>query len=72
MKVLILSCSTGEGHNSAALALKEEFQKRKIRKKNDNISKDIKSANKGIKNAKNTIKKTEKVAKGSERQFVWI
>lgn len=30
MKVLILSCSTGEGHNSAALALKEEFQKRKI------------------------------------------
>ena len=27
MKVLILSCSTGEGHNSAALALKEEFQK---------------------------------------------
>lgn len=43
--------------------IKKEFQKRKIRKKNDNISKDIKSANKGIKNAKNTIKKTEKVAK---------
>lgn len=43
--------------------IKKEFQKRKIRNKNDNISKDIKSANKGIKNAKNTIKKTEKVAK---------
>lgn len=30
MKVLILSCGTGEGHNSAALAIKEELEKRKI------------------------------------------
>ena len=30
MKVLIMSCSTGEGHNSAARALKEEFDARGI------------------------------------------
>lgn len=30
MKALILSCGTGEGHNSAALAIKEELEKRKI------------------------------------------
>ena len=27
MKVLILSCSTGEGHNSAAQAIYKEFKK---------------------------------------------
>ncbi len=31
MKILILSCSTGEGHNSAALALKEEFDSRGVK-----------------------------------------
>lgn len=30
MKVLILSCSTGGGHNSAALALKEQFVKKGV------------------------------------------
>lgn len=30
MKVLILSTGTGEGHNSAAKAVKEQFEKRKI------------------------------------------
>ena len=25
MKVLVLSCNTGEGHNSAARAVREEF-----------------------------------------------
>ena len=30
MKVLIMSCSTGEGHNSAARAIKEEFDARGI------------------------------------------
>ncbi|MCI8589896.1 MAG: glycosyl transferase [Clostridiales bacterium] len=30
MKVLILSCSTGGGHNSAGLALKEQFEKQGI------------------------------------------
>lgn len=30
MKVLILSCSTGGGHNAAAYAMKEQFDKRKI------------------------------------------
>ena len=28
MKVLILSCNTGQGHNAAGKALKEEFLKR--------------------------------------------
>lgn len=30
MKVLILSTGTGEGHNSAAKAVKEQFEKRGI------------------------------------------
>ncbi len=30
MKVLILSCNTGQGHNSAGLAVKEELQRRGI------------------------------------------
>lgn len=30
MKVLILSCGTGEGHNSAAKAIEEEFKRRNI------------------------------------------
>ena len=30
MKVLILSTGTGEGHNSAAKAVKEQFEHRKI------------------------------------------
>ena len=30
MKVLILSCSTGEGHNSCAYAMREEFKRRGI------------------------------------------
>ena len=30
MKTLILSCSTGEGHNSAAYALKEELDDKNI------------------------------------------
>ncbi len=30
MKVLILSCNTGQGHNSAGLAVKEELQRRVI------------------------------------------
>ena len=31
MKVLLLSCSTGEGHNNCARAVKEELERRKIR-----------------------------------------
>ncbi len=30
MKVLILSCNTGQGHNSAGLAVKEELERREI------------------------------------------
>ena len=30
MKVLLLSCSTGEGHNSAAFALQEELESRGV------------------------------------------
>ena len=30
MKVLLLSCSTGEGHNSAAYALQEELESRGV------------------------------------------
>lgn len=30
MKVLLLSCNTGEGHNSAARAIKEQFDTRGI------------------------------------------
>ncbi len=30
MKVLILSCATGEGHNSAAQAIREYFKLHKI------------------------------------------
>lgn len=30
MKVLILSCNTGEGHNSCARALRDEFRKQNI------------------------------------------
>ncbi len=30
MKILILSCNTGQGHNSAGLAVKEEFDRRGI------------------------------------------
>ena len=30
MKVLLLSCNTGEGHNSAARAIKEQFDARGI------------------------------------------
>ena len=31
MKVLLLSCSTGEGHNNCARAVKEELERRNIR-----------------------------------------
>ena len=30
MKVLLLSCSTGEGHNNCARAVKEELERRNI------------------------------------------
>ena len=30
MKVLLLSCNTGEGHNSAARAIREQFEAREI------------------------------------------
>jgi len=36
MRVLILSCATGEGHNSAAKAICEHFQQRKIECKVEN------------------------------------
>ena len=30
MKILLLSCSTGEGHNSCARAIQEELERREI------------------------------------------